>query len=92
MAVESTSHEEASKPSDWTVVTDEPVPPSSEVSDAATTEGEVQASSSSTRSRETRAALIHWQREQFAQRVELIKARAMALSHRHASPNTGGIK
>ena len=59
------------EPTDWTVVTEQNLPTTIGETPAATTDD-----MQSTRSQETKEALLRWQREQFVQRAELARMQA----------------
>ena len=66
---------------DWTVVTDQPLP-TTDVETSTTTAD----ATTCLRSQETKEALLRWQREQFMQRAEL--ARMQATMQKESHPNT----
>ena len=68
------------EPTDWTVVTDQPLP--TDVVETSTTTADATPCS---RSQETKEALLRWQREQFVQRAEL--ARMQATMQNESHPN-----
>ena len=75
------------EPTDWTVVTEERLPGDAEDTLEMTDDKETTADSAAVRKRstETKEALLRWQREQFAQRAELVRMQASARDASHPS-------
>ena len=72
------------EPTDWTVVTDRPLP--SGAIETCETSAPTTVVTTCSRSQETKEALLRWQREQFVQRAELARMQATMQPESHPNP------